>query len=427
MHRRSFLAQAAASVVGGALLPAASRASADAAPPEQLRTAIAAARYPLEFDGKRFSGPGLDLMIERGRAAQAFLLGEEHGIAENPKLAATLFKALVPAGYRRLAIETSPTIAEAIDEQLRGGGLKALERFVTTPGSQAVFFGLREEAEWLAAARASVPGDAPLLWGLDYELTADRYLLSRLRLMPKPPAARRALAVLDASSAAWWAKYAATHDPGTIFSFAGDPALALALSEAWPSAGPKARVIIETLVETLTINRAWTSGGGYSSNLLRSRWLRSNFLRNWRVLERSEPDAHIFMKFGASHMIRGLSLADVFDLGSIVPDLVAERGDETFHLLVLPGKDSLTANFDPTRLRYVPGHRDEYGKGMEPFFAGAFADKFTLYETAPLRPLVRSDSTSFEPVLAKIIHGFDAVLIMTGSHPSTNLDELPSQ
>jgi len=29
-------------------------------------------------------------------------------------------------------------------------------------------------------------------------------------------------------------------------------------------------------------------------------------------------------------------------------------------------------------------------------------------------------------VLAKIIHGFDAVLIMTGSHPSTNLDESPS-
>jgi len=214
-------------------------------------------------------------MVERGRAARAFLLGEEHGIAENPRLAATLFKALVPAGYRRLAIETSPTIAEAIDEQLRGGGLKALERFVTTPGSQAVFFGLREEAEWLAAARASLPGKAPLLWGLDYELTSDRYLLGRLRAMPKPPAARRALAALDASSAAWWAKYAATHDPGTIFSFAGDPALALALSEAWPSAGPKARVIIETLVETLTINRAWTSGGGYSSNLLRSRWLRS--------------------------------------------------------------------------------------------------------------------------------------------------------
>src|SRR4051794_18206160 len=59
-------------------------------------------RQKLNFDGAHFSGPAWDALLEAGRASHFFLIGEEHGIAENPKLAAQLFGALRPSGYERV-------------------------------------------------------------------------------------------------------------------------------------------------------------------------------------------------------------------------------------------------------------------------------------------------------------------------------------
>ncbi len=426
MDRRAFLTGSVAAAVASPLaLRSAARAEGPAQPSpdrlQHLRGAIAATRLALKFDGRSFSGAGYDWLLKRGTEAQAFLLGEEHGIAENAKLAAALFTALAPHGYRKIAIETSPPVAEALDQALLSGGLPALETFVTTPGSQAVFFGLREEAEWLAVARAGVPSSAQLLWGLDYELCCDRYLVQQLEMHRKPASAERALQALKSGSTASWTRYTQTHDPQFIFSFAGDPGLVEAVERAWPRADERVRIILDTLRETLEVNRLWGAGKVYESNLRRVALIRSNLLRYWRAEERRDPGFRLFMKMGANHMIRGLNMVDMFDAGSLVPGLVAERGGRAFHLMVLPGPDAQTANFDPTRFQYVPGRRDEYGKGMELFSANLLPSGFTVFDTAPLRPLASSAGDELGSQLMKVIHGFDAVLMMAGSHPSAGL------
>jgi len=113
-------------------------------------------------------------------------------------------------------------------------------------------------------------------------------------------------------------------------------------------------------------------------------------------------------------------MSDVFDLGTFVPDLVAERGGSAFQMLVLPGPGTQTANLDPTKFLYVPGNRDEYGAGMDIFDRAVLPGTFTLFDTAPLRSLASSSGDVPLP-LWRIIHGFDAVLILTGSTPSSNI------
>ena len=83
-------------------------------------------------------------------------------------------------------------------------------------------------------------------------------------------------------------------------------------------------------------------------------------------------------------------MSDVVDLGTLVPELVSEQGGTAFQMLVLPGPGTKTANLDPTRFLYVPGNRDEYGAGMEIFDKAVLPSGFTLFETAPLRPLASS-------------------------------------
>jgi hypothetical protein len=421
MDRRGFfLGMGLTSLAAPALL---NRATAQPPRPvtsQTQRVAAAAARHrrSLEYANGVFAGPAWDYLLARGRESHVFMLGEEHGIAENPKLAAALFRALVPAGYARVAVEISDPMAAVLDRALAAGGFEGLRRLLADEGARVAFFGLREEAEWLAAARAALPGGRPFLWGVDYEVSGDRHLIAVLGAKRKPAAARTALAALEAASNAAWAKFHQTRNPQFIFTFAGDPALVRAVRDVWPAADPEARLILETLEETLAINQFWATGHGFDSNLRRAAMMRANFLRHWRA----EPTAarpRLFMKFGAAHMIRGLGPTDVFDLGTLVPALAALEERKTFQLLVLAGAASETGNFDPQAYRYVAGHGDQYQEGMEPFTGQT--QGFTLFETAPLRPIAHSGDRSLHPELVRVIHGFDAVLVMSGSTPSSNL------
>ena len=425
MDRRTFLTATAAA----ATVPLARSADAAAKDPpptkvverlDKLGAAAVAGRMPVIFDGSHFSGAGFDWLLKRGGEAHAFLIGEEHGIAENPKLAAALFGALAPHKYRHVAIEVSPPMAGALDRALASGNA-ALDRLLKDPESRVPFFGMREEADWLRAARRAAPAGRPFLWGLDYDVAADRYLLGQLHAKSKPAAARHTLDKVTAASAASWARYEETKNPQFVFSFAGDPRLVEAVEQSWPHADGESRIILQTLRETLAINQLWGGGNGYESNLRRSRLMRANLLRYWREKERLDPDGRLFMKMGASHLVRGVNMSDVFDLGTLVPELVATRGGSSVQLLVLPGPQSQTANLDPTRFVYVPGNRDEYGEGMDIFDKAILPDTFTLFDTAPLRPIASSSSGDVPLPLWRVIHGFDAVLVMTGSKPSMNL------
>jgi hypothetical protein len=411
-------------IIGGLLaaaIPAA--APAQTAKPslaERIAAAAADHRQRLDFVDGSFSGDAWERLLAEGRAAQFFLLGEEHGVAENARLAAALFEALAPSGYSRFVIEVSPPMASALDRSARDG-LDGLVRQFAQPGGEPAFFGMKEEAELLAAARASVGGRSAVFWGVDYEVGGDRLLIARLAAKKKPKAAAAALAALRNASDESWAQYQATHNPQFIFSFAGDPALVRALRQAWPRRDAESEEILSTLEETFEINRHWIRGEGWASNERRARLMRRNFLAHWR--REGGADRRVFAKLGASHLVRGLSQTEVYDLGSLIPEIAALGGGSAFHLLVLPGVGAPTAVFDPTKWAYAPAPpKDGYMAELEPILAAAFPDSFTLVDLRPLRPLLGGRSAA-DPELKRIVHGFDMALILTGSTPSRDLSE----
>lgn len=404
--------------------PRATGAAAQAARPSPAERIAAAAlqhRHRLGYANGRFSGPAWDLLLREGRAAHFFMIGEEHGVAENPILAAALFDALAPAGYRRLAIETSATMAAEMDRVLLAGGRPALQRYLSEPGNAVAFFKMREEADMLAAVRAAVPTSQPALWGVDYEVGADRRLIALLRPARKPAAAERALAALEAQATTSWDRYAQTRGPQHMFGFGGDPALVQAVRSAWPNPDARSALILETLEETLQINRQFMGGDNYGSNLRRAQLLRRNFLRHWRAVEGPRAP-RVMLKFGSSHLIRGLSLSDVHDLGALVPEIADAQGRSTFSMLVIAGAGRQVARFDPVRFTHVPAPGSAPLRGVEPLTDAAWPDAYTLVDLRPLRPLARSvGRTVADPNLHRLIHGFDALLIMSGSTPSANL------
>ncbi|MEZ5959880.1 MAG: hypothetical protein R3C30_05565 [Hyphomonadaceae bacterium] len=423
VDRRALLGALGLSVAAGAAGAQETQAPPATTPPAQASLAdritqrATENRHRLAFDGTRFSGPAYDLLLQEGRAAQFFCIGEEHGIAENPKLAAQLFAELQ---YDKACVEISAPMAAELDRAARGGAA-GLRQLFSDPGAQVAFFGMREEAEWLAAVRAARPGRAQAIWGLDYEVGGDRRLIQILKTKRKPTSAATALAALEAASAASWAQYAETRGPQYIFSFSGDPTLVAAVRTAWPNADAEARSILTTLEETLAINQLWVQRRGWESNQRRAELNRANLRRYWAA--EGERNPKVMFKFGASHVVRGLSHTQVLDIGTHVSEHAALMGAKSFHIAVFPGASSQVAQFDPTSWTYRPSEAGTYAEeGMTPLMAAAYPDGYTLIDLRPIRSLVfGARHKALDADLVRTIHGFDALLVLTGATASANL------
>lgn len=404
---------------------AAQAQSAETPPPQpqpSLEERIAAraqeSRLRLSFDGARFSGPAYDTMLEAGRNAQFFCIGEEHGIAENPKLAAQLFADLTGAGYSKVAVEISPPMAGELDRAARAG-VGGLATMLHDPRRAVAFFGMREEAEWIAAARAAAP-DREMAWGLDYEVGGWGHLLDRLATRRKPAAAQAAFAAMNAEAEALSAQFAQSRSPQHLYSFAGDPALVAATRAAWLNADAESALMLETLEETLAINRLWMTQQPWASNERRARFNRANFRRYWDA-ERRKP--RVMLKFGMSHMVRGVSHTQVFDIGNQVSELAETMGSRSYHIAVMPGAGAQHARMDVQTWRYGPADVGAYtDSGLAPLMDAAYPDAMTLIDLSAVRPLVFGRRhMALNADLVRMVHGFDALLIMTGSTASANL------
>lgn len=380
-------------------------------------------RSRLDFDGETFSGPALDRLLAAARDAQFLLVGEEHGIAENPKLVAQLFAALVVDGYEKLVIEISPPMADILDVTIENGGIEGLRDLYATPGGEPAFFGMQEEAELLAAARASLPDAAEVLWGVDYEVASDRPLLRQLRDMDRPANSNAPLEALIAASNTTWAQYEETGNPQFIFSFSGDPALVSAVREAWPDPGNKAIRILDTLQSTLEINQSWIQGRGWDSNARRATALRSNFLRHWQQAKQNGNTPKVVIKLGANHIVRGLNMTGMFDLGTLLPEIAAIEGSRSFSVLVLPGTQSMVAVLNPTSWAYEPKPaKDQYAEGLEALTNATHEDAFTLIDLAALRPMVGTRIDQYGIDVVRVVNGFDMLLVMSASTASSELE-----
>ena len=82
------------------------------------------------------------------------------------------------------------------------------------------------------------------------------------------------------------------------------------------------------------------------------------------------------------------------------------------------------AQLDPSACTYRPANAGTYtDEGMGPLMAAAHPDAFTLIgRSASLRPLVFGQChNALDADLGRTIHGFDALLVLTGSTASANL------
>jgi hypothetical protein len=394
-------------------------------PPDSLVALLRTVAAPLVLTpAGDLAGSAGEQLAARVRDARFVLLGEEHGVAEVPRLGEALWRAWQGQRNRHLAIEVGEQMAARLEAALRADTTgEAYRRFTADHWPGAPFYFWREDAALLRAVIGSTPGQRGVLWGLDYDILADRHVLTRLREIAPNPETRRlvdsAVAVVDSA----FARALREQNPGLFYMFGGSPALFGRLRDGFrPAAGSEAGRILGLMDETLAINQLFLAGRGYESNLRRSSLLKRELLLKYdstRVADGRPP--RVLFKFGADHLIRGLNPSNQFDLGTLLPDLADVDRGMALSLYVMGGAGTRHAQFDPRVLRSVevPVETDE-SEWARPFLQAADPARWTIFDLRALRPQIRG-LTELPPGFSQVLYGVDVVVVLSGSGPQHDL------
>jgi hypothetical protein len=379
-------------------------------------------RRVLLIDNGRLAGPGGRMLVEEGLGSRFFLVGEEHGVAEIPEVVQALLSDLRPGGYNTLAIEVSPLQGRRLDSMARRPGVvAALDTLLSSWFSSIPFYTLASERKLLASAMSAQGSTPPMrIWGLDYEVSGDRYYLQELERLASPaaqPAVRRARQLADSGFALF-----RTGNPSRLFAWSAPDSVFQDLRKALGSEAPARAVeILDVLERTARINRLFLTGRGYESNLDRSAWLRQNFIRALGVAEREEPAPRVLLKFGGSHVMRGWNYTHTLDVGTAAAVLAEAHGERSYHVLMVGGPGTKNTRMNITKAQYEPiGTAEIDGTSLAWLRPALPETGWVVFDLRAVRPayLTRRSQT-LTPVQDRFLHAYDAVVVLTGSTPGS--------
>ncbi|HEX9953324.1 MAG TPA: hypothetical protein VGB53_16250 [Rubricoccaceae bacterium] len=378
-----------------------------------FRATIAASRHTLALDRGRLTGPGAEFLLGEGARARFFMVGEEHGVADVPEFTAAALRALREHGYDRLVVETSPTTSAALDRAARGGRDSLSALFARFPLA-VPFYDLHEEADLLVGA-VEEAGSAPVIWGVDYEFVFGAALALTELERAAPTAEARALAGRYREQAEAGQRAFSGADPGPLFFVQAGPGDFAALRAVF-AADPGAVALVDGLEASAEAWRLQFAGENYRSNEARTALLRANFAEAYgRAFGDPGAGHKAVLKFGANHLFRGHTPVHVLDLGTTASVLAEAEGDHTFNVMAVAGRGSEQTYFDPTS----PGTRPtEMAAWMLPLYDAADPERWTVFDLRPLRPLLHAGRIEVAPELERLIWGYDAFLILSGSRPA---------
>jgi len=280
-------------------------------------------QYDLRADGREF-------ILAESKRASYLLLGELHGENEIPALIASLWPSLRAGGYRHVAAEVSPWVADKLfsNPTWRGPGLWRAEEAAGLPRLWGCDIEESDPGGWIHDLARQFPSNRPM-----------RQLEERIRTGYNRSMAAELLAIARTT---------------------------------------RHKDLIATLeVEASRANPVTR----YDASVRREAYMKEKFTAYFRGA--GARPGKVFARFGRNHLHRGLDRRGVSTLGNFLAEFAASRGESTFHLAAFGADGQI-------RLNGVLEDWDE--RPDDPAFAFlAAAAKYpeTVFDLRPLRAELR--------------------------------------
>ena len=381
--------------------------------------------YPLQFEEGQFSGPGYELLTKAAKEHPFFLIGEDHGLAENPRVTAALFKAFRAYEYQYFATETGPYTARFLQRATATNIYSQMQQLLDEYPWSIPFYTWKEECKILEAVIGKQTAEEDLIWGLDQEFAASfRMHFDFLKKHATTEASRQLATQYLEQAVEGSAKAITSKNPMHSFMATAKPKDFEKLKAAFEGQTDNLNLIRE-LEESIQIYQLWFTRQGYESNRLRAEMMKRHFLDYYSKAQEKNAQPKVMFKFGANHMYKGANFLNIYDIGNFITEFAAMEGTSSFHLYTL----GLTG----TQCAYNPFSGSEADKqkaydGMSPtgrrdfsaLVAAVPKDSWSIVDLRPLRAKIFDHTLDkIHPSLEKLIWSYDAVLIMSEVTAST--------
>lgn len=352
----------------------------------------------MEVTAEGIQGPGAEMLVEMGRAAAFFALGESHLNKETPALTAGLLAELAPAGYSAFAIETGPMIADHAEDLLRAGRADELGRLVAEIPFTAAFIDHVPEFELLAHA-VELKYE---LWGLDQVFAGGaRFNLARLVELASDHEARSLAEQSLARARTGFMEFAQSGDSSAGFLQSTGSTQYRALRTAF-AGNEEAVRIIDELENSSRIYQLYGQGANYQSNRERIDLMKRHLAERIRD---ADPATRVFLKFGSVHMRRGYSPLNQLDLGNAAAELGVFRGGGSIHVNV----GALSSVNGDGQVRDWTADSAVLGRLARAMPENA---QWAVFDLRPLRPVLHAEVVAdAHPELAELVWGYDVMVL----------------
>jgi len=393
-----------------------------AAPAPNLTQSLKNARYQLVLKNDRFAGDGAALLRGAIAGARFIAVGEIHLTQQVPAFTTALCDEMAADGLTAMAIEVGPEAARSATSAIHTADPSAamaatLHRYP----SAAAFLDMREEVT-LVDHCAKQAGPSFQLWGLDQEFVgAAGMLLDEIAAEKLAPDAAGAIATLRAIEAEDAAHAAADGDIRKIFLLAAPEAPLTAAATALRAGGTnRANQLFQALLDSRAIYLAHSTNSA-AGNRARGLLLKHTLMGDLHAAGMPIPRQRVLLKFGDSHLYRGINDLHQPDLGNLVSELADANGVASLHIAVLGlrGTERTLAGYQrPTRLEQFNLADDPDARWLRPLLDAADPNGWTLFD---LRALRFHHLTDANADLDRYIYGYDFLVLAPNITPATPL------
>jgi hypothetical protein len=386
-------------------------------PAERFIARLIQNRYAISVQDGRLSGAAAQVLQSAITKSRFILLGEYHGLIETPKFWTAVCNT---AGAHVMAIEEGPLAAAALEASARRpDGAAQLAAFRKTFPESINIYSAREEFEMLQQCARAARNDFHL-WGLNQEnIGAAGLILTRVLASGVGTNARPAIEQLLKRNDEADRKVLQSGNLFDLFMFTADDAELSHAAELIEKDGSReARALFGSLLESREIFKA--SPANPVSARRRERLMKTLFAADYAGAGAVPPK--VLLKFGALHGHRGLSPLGGSAIGNYVAEFAEGQGAESLHILLLAVKGAqpfYPTPGQPGQLRQFDLAEEPDFRYMQPMFGNLLPSDWTMFDLRPLRQNVGAPAASSNPAMSTLIFGYDIVVLVPESTPST--------
>ncbi|MEM9066322.1 MAG: hypothetical protein AAGB51_12620 [Planctomycetota bacterium] len=371
------------------------------------------------IEGGAFVGPGAEVLLRAIEESAAVLLGEYHGSVQIAAFTEALVPKLHDAGCRTMILEIGPNAQGIVSESLddHGLALTALgllnQRFgVETPDgfyAPIPFVGGVEDAAFIQSAH----DHGWELAGIDQEFVFGyRVVLRELA---------GAVGVSTEVDAGFLAADAAVEEAFELDAKDG-PSAAVTLTDSVEfqafldraaRVSDEAAATVADVRTSLEIYRLNDEGDWWQSNGTRIGHMKTNLGRALDRLGLTIGPDRVFLKMGAVHTGRGLSLLRYHEIGSTIAELAELQGERSVHLACM-------SRYWVAEGSNEPADALADGIGYAELVSMGVSDAWTIIDLRPLRQAVLYDWIETERFTKEYITQHDLVLIPPADWATTH-------